>query len=167
MIRSLALVRTVAIGGLAAAAVLAGALFSGPKVAFADSPDGLASGQRVVGQTCTGSGDNYKCLYCIYADGIKDCFWVKVPEPTPASPQNNKLWVATVMPGSMGIDVFKRAKPHVNVGSDYEPYLQIELENTLVATALNPTFATPTEAPADRIITVYHNGKAYMLKWAE
>ena len=45
----------------------------------------LSAPAHHVERTCTGSGENHKCLYCIYADGIKDCFWVKVPEKTSGS----------------------------------------------------------------------------------
>jgi hypothetical protein len=31
-------------------------------------------------QTCTGSGADHKCLYCVTTDGAKSCGWVKVPE---------------------------------------------------------------------------------------
>jgi hypothetical protein len=31
-------------------------------------------------RTCTGSGAEHKCLYCVTTDGAKSCGWVKVPE---------------------------------------------------------------------------------------
>lgn len=69
------LATTVAAIGFASLAVA-----PGPAAAAEFSAPG-----RVVEQKCVGSGESHKCLYCVYGDGIKDCFWVKVPEKPKSS----------------------------------------------------------------------------------
>lgn len=107
------LIRTTALGLAISAGIMIAGVSMPAQAAFAGSGPALSSGDPGTAQLCTGSGADHKCLYCVYYDGGKDCFWLKAPEkPKPAGEGRPGDLAATG--DSEAKEQFSRAKPHVD-----------------------------------------------------